>query len=113
MWHGQSSHPVVERIVMEPAIMRGCVVDPNRNPVEGAALLIDKRMVYTGSDGCFFLRDHRPRTHRLQVVVPDFLGSGNWQIVSVPSTITSRLDTDKAGPPVVVVVAPVKSVTRP
>jgi len=104
MWRGQNGHPAVKAVVMEPAIMRGCVVDASGRPVEGAALLIDKRRVYTGSDGCFFLREHKPGTHPLQVVVAEFLGAGKWHVVSAPATITSKLDTDNAEPPAVVVV---------
>jgi hypothetical protein len=111
VWHGQSAHPVSERISLEPAIMTGCVVDSNHDPVDGAALMIDKRTVYAGSDGCFFLRERRPATHSLQVLGKEFLGGGNWQVVSAPPTIASTLDTASSQPPIVVVVTLVRPAT--
>jgi hypothetical protein len=106
-WHGQTSGPLTEHVEMEPAIMRGCVQDSDGNRIEGAALLIDKKLVYTDSTGCFFVREHRPRTHALQIVLTEFLADRNWHVVSAPSTITSTPDKDKVEIPIVVVLAKV------
>jgi hypothetical protein len=108
MWRGQENGPLVEHVDMEPAIMRGCVLDQRGAQIEGAALLIDKKLVYTDSTGCFFLREHRPRTHSLQIVLTQFLAGGNWYVISAPSTITSTPDKDKVEIPIVVVLAKVR-----
>ncbi len=109
MWHGQGNSPLTETVPMEGAVLRGCVKDAKENPVEGAALLIDEKLVYTDSGGCFFLREHRPHTHTLKVALTDFLANGNWYVVSAPPTITSNQEKDNAGPPVIVVVSHVKT----
>lgn len=111
MWYGQGNSPLTETVPMEGAVLRSCVVDEKSNPVEGAALLIDEKLVYTDSSGCLFLREHRPRTHMLKVALTDFLANGNWYIVSAPSTIASSQEKDNAEPPVVVVVSHIKAVS--
>ncbi len=103
MTHGQTNGPQVEHITMETAVMRGCVLDTKGSPVEGAALLIDQKVVYTDSNGCFFLREGRPRTHKLQIILTEFLAGGNWHIVSAPSTITSSPEKENVEIPIVVV----------
>jgi hypothetical protein len=105
MWHGQENGPMVEHVNMEPAIMRGCVLDQRGMKIEGAALLIDKKLVYTDSSGCFFVREHRPRTHALQIILTQFLASGNWNVISAPSSITSTMDRDNVEIPIVVVLS--------
>jgi hypothetical protein len=111
MWHGQNSGPLTEHVEMERAIMRGCVLDENGDQIEGAALLIDKKLVYTDSSGCFFLRERRPHTHSLQIVLTLFLAGGNWHVISAPSTITSTPDSDKKEIPIVVVLTKVRVVS--
>jgi hypothetical protein len=111
MSHGQSSGPQVEHVSIESAVMRGCAVDSKGTPVEGAALLIDQKMVYTDSNGCFFVREHRPTTHKLQIVLTEFLDGGNWYVVSAPSTITSSPEKDNVEIPIVVVLTHVRTVS--
>ncbi len=109
MWHGQTSAPLTEHVEMEPAVMRGCVRDTDGQQIEGAALLIDKKLVYTDSTGCFFVREHRPRTHSLTIVLTEFLANGNWHVVSAPSTITSTPAKNKVEIPIVVVLTKVEA----
>lgn len=109
MWHGQGNSPLTETVMMEGAVLRGCVADNKGNPVEGAALRIDEKLVYTDSSGCFFLREHRPHIHTFKVALTDFLANGNWYVVSAPPTITSGQEKDNVGQPVVVVVSHVKA----
>ena len=104
-WRGSSRGPVAEHIEMEPAVMRGCVLDTDGKQIEGAALLIDKKLVYTDSAGCFFLRERRPHVHALQIVLTEFLAAGNWRVVSAPATIQSTPDKDKVEIPIRVVLA--------
>lgn len=88
---------------MGNAVMRGCFVDSSGHEIEGAALLIDKKLVYTDSNGCFLVRERRPRTHTLLVVPTEFLASGDWSVVSAPSSITSGQEQGKGDTQIVVV----------
>jgi hypothetical protein len=107
---GQKNGPLTEHLAVEPAIMRGCVTDTEGRQVEGAALLIDKKLVYTDSAGCFFVRENKPRTHKLEVVLTEFLAGGNWFVVSAPATITSSPEKDHVETPVVIVLTHVRIV---
>jgi hypothetical protein len=112
MEHDQSGAGPVEHVSMESAIMRGCVVDSKAAPVEGAALLIDQKLVYTDSSGCFFLREHSPRIHKLQVDPKEFLASGTWYVVSAPSNIKSIPEKDNPEIPVVIVLTHDREVSQ-
>jgi hypothetical protein len=76
--------------------------------IEGAALLIDKKLTYTDSNGCFFLREHKPRTHALRIVLTEFVAQGNWFVLSAPATIASSLEGEKTEIPIIVVLTHVR-----
>jgi hypothetical protein len=103
MAHNQTDAAPVEHASLESAIMRGCVVDTKGIPIEGAALHIDQKLVFTDSSGCFFLREHSPRTHQLEVDPKEFLAAGTWYVVSAPSNIKSSPEKDNDVIPVVTV----------
>lgn len=89
MTHGQMAEGLAEHVSIGGSVAKGCVVDTSGQPIEGAALRIDESKVYTDSDGCFFIREHKPRSHNLTVAVSEFLDSGSWRVVSAPSMIAS------------------------
>ncbi len=73
-------------------VMRGCVVDTRGAPIEGAALLIDEKPVFSDSSGCFSAWESHPRTHRLSIALAQFLNSDHWQVASMPQSIVSAVD---------------------
>lgn len=83
-------------------LIRGTVEDSNGRPVPGAALMIDKLLVYTNDDGIFFVRERKPRTHTLTVVPAQFLDGNSWHVVSAPATV--RSGSGNSGQETVVVV---------
>jgi Carboxypeptidase regulatory-like domain len=83
------------------SVVRGRVVDTKGQPVDGAALLIDKAAIYTDSDGRFFFREPKPHTHTLQVLTEKFLNGGNFEVESAPSSVTATRD---AQPPEILIV---------
>ncbi len=83
------------------SVVRGRVVDTKGQPVDGAALLIDKASIFTDSDGRFFFRESKPHTHTLQVLTEKFLNGGNYEVESAPSTVTATRD---AQPPEILIV---------
>jgi len=92
-------------------VLHGCVMDTDGQPVEGAAVLIDEKPVYTDSTGCYYMRENKPRTHQLRVVISEFLVGGNWQVTSMPTTITSTTEEKSLEETVVVTVRKVREVS--
>ncbi|HTB96501.1 MAG TPA: hypothetical protein VK716_05800 [Terracidiphilus sp.] len=70
-------------------LFRGVVVDAAGQPVSGAALMIDKLLVYTNDEGVFFIRERKPHSHELKVLPDQFLDGGPYEVVSAPTSITS------------------------
>jgi len=96
MSHGTAPDRVVEHAAIGNYILQGCVVDTDGKAIEGAALMVDEKKVYTNSDGCFQVRERKPRSHKLEVVLTDFLQNGNWQVISAPTIITSAAEQEGA-----------------
>ncbi len=90
------------RASMGNMLLRGRVVDTEGRPVAGAALMIDDLLVYTDDDGLYYVRERKPHTHQLKVMVSQFLNGGVYRVVSAPETI--RGTYDKNEPETVIVV---------
>ena len=85
---GQGSDPF-EHASLGSEVVRGTVVDTGGHPVAGAALMIDQLLVYTDDAGVFQVRERKPHTHQLKVMVDQFLGGGVYRVVNAPATIKS------------------------
>ena len=85
-------------------VVRGTVQDELGNPVEGAALAIDREVVYTNSAGEFFLRARHPQRYSVKLLLGEFLLPGQWEIVSAPDQVTAADEK---------VAAPIRFVVRP
>ena len=83
-------------------LLQGTVVDTEKHPVAGAALMIDGLLVYTDDDGIYRVRERKPRAHRLRVLPDQFLNGGSYRVVSAPATISGRPEDD--GPETVIIV---------
>jgi outer membrane protein OmpA-like peptidoglycan-associated protein len=71
-------------------LVRGVVRDADGAPVEGAALDLGGQVVFTNSQGVFFLRDSRPRRLPLTVLLEEFLLPGRWSLEAAPSTVDAQ-----------------------
>ncbi|MBV8674443.1 MAG: hypothetical protein JOZ33_13500 [Acidobacteriaceae bacterium] len=71
------------------ALIRGTVLDTEERPIAGAALMIDELLVYTNDDGVYIVRERKAHTHRLKVLVDQFLNGDTYRVVSAPDTISS------------------------
>jgi hypothetical protein len=91
-----------QRYSMGSMMVRGRVLDSLGQPVMGAALLLDQLSVYTDSDGYFYVRERKPRTHPLRVLVDQFLNGGSYRVVSAPGEATSSANEDQTITTVVV-----------
>jgi hypothetical protein len=85
-------------------VMRGCVIDSEGTPIEGAAMMIDERPIYTDSSGCFSIRENKPRQHHLSLVTSDFLIGGQWEVSTMPATIVSTTEEQSGEATVIIVV---------
>ncbi len=83
-------------------IVHGSVVDKEGRPVAGAALMIDRLLVYTDDHGLFFVRENKPHVHTLKVITNEFLNGETYNIVSAPATVRSSTDNDAPGIVIVV-----------
>lgn len=84
-------------------LIRGSVVDSHGRPVAGAAVMIDKLLVYTNDDGIFIMRERKPHTHAIKVVTSQFLSAGSYTVVSAPASV--RSSKENGAPPIEIVVA--------
>jgi hypothetical protein len=73
-------------------LVRGRVTDVQGEPLEGAALVIGKEMVFTDSQGSFYLRVRRAEAVRFQVALDEFVAPGRYEVVSAPGIVQSVLD---------------------
>lgn len=74
----QSSFGIHEHVI------RGVVKDERGAPVKGAALRIGDDVVFSDSQGSFFVREKKERSYPVEVLVEEFLVPGRFEVVSTP-----------------------------
>jgi len=77
------------------SILRALVVDALGQPVEGAALMVDSKPVFTNADGIFELTEKKAKAHTVEVLTDKFLYGGQWQVDSKPQAIWSSIRSDE------------------
>jgi hypothetical protein len=88
-------------------VASGRVVDTTGAPIEGAALDVAGDVVYTDSQGRFFVRKPTGRLLPLRVVLDDFLVPGTFEVVTAPAEL--RPTREPRGVPAVIVLRRVTS----
>ncbi len=83
-------------------LLQGTIMDRDKHPVAGAALMIDGLLVYTDDEGRFSVRERKAHTHQLKILVDQFLDGGAYRVVSAPATISSTSE-DRAPGTVIIV----------
>ncbi|MCC6318224.1 MAG: carboxypeptidase regulatory-like domain-containing protein [Gemmatimonadaceae bacterium] len=83
-------------------VASGRVVDTTGAPIEGAALEVGSDVVYTDSQGRFFVRQPTGRDLTLRVLLDDFLAPGKFEVVSAPAALRPSKD-GRATPALIVV----------
>jgi hypothetical protein len=68
-------------------VVRGEVVDPQDEPIAGAAIRIGTEVAVTDSEGNFLIRLKRPGDLKLQVAFDEFTAPGSYVTISAPSTV--------------------------
>ena len=69
-------------------LLQGRVVDTVGNPVYGAAIGLGQNVLFTDSDGAFFMRDTKPRTYNFRVLLDQFLDGRYYQVLTQPTQVT-------------------------
>jgi hypothetical protein len=92
-------------------LLRGQVLDSDGHPIAGAAIMIDRLVVYTNDDGIFYIREHKAHTHQLRVLTTQFLCGGVYRVVSAPATTRSSYAGNT--PETVIVVQKINGANHP
>ncbi len=68
-------------------MVRGEVLDPEGEPIPGAALKIGSELAITDSDGNFMVRMKKPGEVSLKIAFEEFTAPGRYVIVQAPQTV--------------------------
>ncbi len=68
-------------------VVRGRVINETGKPIFGAALRVDGELVFTNSEGIFFVRRKKAKELRLEVLLDQFMFPGAYEVLSVPRTV--------------------------
>lgn len=93
---GEGGLNMLARTSIGKMLVRGTVLDTEKHPVAGAALMIDGLLVYTNDDGIYTVREHKAHTHQLKVLVDQFLDGDAYRVVSAPATVSSASESSSA-----------------
>ena len=83
-------------------LVRGIVVDPQDEPIAGAALKIGGQIVVTDSEGNFLIRLKKMGDQKLEVAFGDFTAPGNYVLMEAPPTVKATREEDASEYKVVV-----------
>ncbi|MGI4853885.1 MAG: hypothetical protein ACRYF4_07570 [Janthinobacterium lividum] len=78
-----------ERYNLGTCLLRGRVVDDHEAPIVGAAIEIDGKLIFTDSEGDFFLRERKPTLHSYHVALGEFLDGYSYRVVTQPLELAS------------------------
>jgi hypothetical protein len=83
-------------------LVQGIVTDEKGAPVRGAAIRVDSDLVYTDSDGYFFVRKPKGRICRIEVATSEFLTPLPHMVVSAPEALEAQPEGRGSGAMIVV-----------
>jgi hypothetical protein len=72
--------------------VHGQVLNPDGQPIEGAALRIGTELAYTDSDGNFVVRMKKSSELNLKIAFDEFTTPGNYVVVEAPATVKAVRD---------------------
>jgi len=87
--YGGGSSPAQSEQGIHENMIRGVVTDEAGNRVYGAALRVDGEMVYTDSQGSFFVRKRKAKEYDLEVPVDDFIAKGRYEVIQAPARVAA------------------------
>ncbi|HET9951723.1 MAG TPA: hypothetical protein VFS09_08025 [Candidatus Eisenbacteria bacterium] len=83
-------------------MVQGIVTDEKGSPVRGAAIKVDGELVYTDSDGYFFVRKPKGRACKIEVATSEFVTALPYIVVSAPETLIPQPEGRGSGAMIVV-----------
>jgi Carboxypeptidase regulatory-like domain len=72
--------------------VHGQVLDPDGDPIEGAALRVGSELAFTDSDGNFIVRLKKAGNLDLKIAFDEFTTPGNYVVVQAPATVKAMRD---------------------
>jgi carboxypeptidase family protein len=73
-------------------VIKGEVLDPSGQPIEGAAVQIGTEVAVTDSEGNFMVRVKKSGDLSLKIAFDDFTVPGKYAIVQAPATVRATND---------------------
>jgi hypothetical protein len=83
-------------------ILKGRVFDPEGRTVEGAAIQIGKDLVFSNSDGEFFIRESKSKEYPVVIALTEFSNPGRWKVIEAPTS--AKASHEEQSEPVKIVV---------
>jgi hypothetical protein len=80
-----------------PYLVRGVVLDERKQPIFGAALIVDRDQVFTDSDGVFISRKKKGGEYDLKVDLANFLIPENFVVISAPARVQTTVSGAEEG----------------
>lgn len=102
LYRGMDAASSEARPALSDHLVQGVVVDEKGAPVRGAAIRIDGDLVFTDSDGYFFVRKPKGRICAIDVATKEFLTPLPYVVVSAPETLEPQPEGRGAGAMIVV-----------
>ncbi|MCU1224234.1 MAG: hypothetical protein JWQ42_2327 [Edaphobacter sp.] len=100
---GLEAAPPMQSFRLQQYVINGQVTTPDGLPVYGAAVRIGKETVYSDRDGRFFARERKPGQYKVEVVIAEFIATGDFTVVSAPADVAATKDPQAPG--IVIVIA--------
>lgn len=88
LYHGQPLADMAPRFKLPKFIVSGQVLDQHDRPVLGAALRVCGDLVFSNSEGIFFVREKKSRPCEVTMEWGEFLIPGRFEVISITNTVT-------------------------
>jgi hypothetical protein len=108
---GLEAAPQLQSFRFQQYLTQGRVTTPDSLPVSGAAIRVGKEVLYSDSDGRFFARQHKAGRYKVDVVLDEFIATGDFAVISAPED--AEATKDQTGLGIVIVVARVRAARSP
>jgi len=87
LYRGENGSGTTPNFKLPKYTFRGQVLDEDGHPIAGAALRIGNDLVFSNSEGEFFLRKKKNRPCRVDVELGQFIVPGIFAVVSSPTVV--------------------------
>ncbi|HEU4941530.1 MAG TPA: hypothetical protein VFT97_07935, partial [Candidatus Eisenbacteria bacterium] len=96
VYKGASAAPKVPEFGIPDNVIRGTVQDDAGSAISGAALQIGDELVFTDSQGAFFVRMKKAKDYPIVILYDEFLGPGRYEALYVPTQAAAQPEAHAA-----------------